>query len=341
MSSLFQGIRSYKRSKINWYLIAASVAVFFIITTLYSWYRPITFQGVVYLKVEKGDSGMVVLRTLFQSGIRVSPTMFRLYYRVFPGQINAGDYYLKSPITIASLAKILAKGREQGEKVTIPEGWTYKKIAELLVEKGIVDDTSEFMKYFDDKETLSSLGIQSSTLEGYLYPDTYYFVKGEKPLTIITRMHEQLQLKIASSGLEKAIHESTMTFQEILTLASIVEWEYQIPDEQPIIAQVFLTRLRIRQPLESCATVLYAHGKHKSYLLYSDLEIKSPFNTYKVAGLPPTPINSPSIASIRAVLFPSDTDYLYFVSKNDGSHYFSRTYEEHLQARRKYPSWKK
>lgn len=341
MAGLFRGIHSYKRSKINWYLIAAVVAVFFVITTVYAWYKPIRFEGVVYLKVEKGDTGVAVVRSLFKSGVRVSPTMFRMYYRIFPQQINAGDYYLKSPVTIASLAKTLSKGREQGEKVTIPEGWTYKKIAELLVEKGIFTDADEFMKYFTDKDFIAGLGIQSTTLEGYLYPDTYYFVKGEKPLSVIQKMHEQLKLKLASSGLDAAIQKSPMTMQEILTLASIVEWEYQVSEEQPIIAQVFLKRLAIKQPLESCATVLYAHGKHKSYLLYSDLEIQSPFNTYKVSGLPPTPINSPSISSIRAVLFPADTDYLYFVSKNDGSHHFSRTYEEHLQARRKYPSWKK
>ncbi len=340
MTPLFS-TKSYKRARINWYLIAGVVVVFFIGTLLLSWYRPIKIEGVVYVQIEKGDTGIVVVRKLQRSGIRLSPTMFRLYYKIMPHQINAGDYYLKSPLSIAKLVDILSKGHEQGEKVTVPEGWTYKKITELLEEKGIITDRQQFMVLFDNTEFIRSLGINAPTLEGYVYPDTYYLSKNMKPEDIVKRMYEQLQVKIAAAGLEKSIKESKFTFHELMTLASIVEWEYQAAEEQPIIAQVFLKRLEIGQPLESCATVLYALGKHKNYLLYSDLEVKSPFNTYKVAGLPPTPINSPGIASIQAVLNPAKTDYLYFISKNDGTHYFSKTYEEHLRARKQYPSWKK
>jgi len=145
-----------------------------------------------------------------------------------------------------------------------------------------------------------------------------------------------LRFRIKEAGLEERIAASEMTLNEILTLASIIEGEAKTDEERPLIAQVFIKRLKIEQPLESCATIQYALGEHREKLSFRDLEIESPYNTYKNYGLPPTPINSPGIESIKAVLNPSDTDFLYFVSKKDGTHHFSVTYPEHLAAKRKY-----
>ena len=325
-----------KRMNVKKKYIFLFILLFVILTVIFDWHRPIKVEVGTYLAIDRGDNLKVVIKKMYKKGIIVPAFSFKLYYKFFPKKINAGDYYLKGRYSIAKFAELFSKGHKNGIKVTFPEGITFKKMAEILYAKKIINKKSQFMKFFKDKNFINSLGINAPTLEGYLYPDTYYFEKNTPPETIIKVLYLQLKKEIDKRNLMPLIKKSKYTFHEILTIASIVEWEAKKANERPIIAQVFLKRLKINMPLESCATVLYALGKHKKYLTYDDLKYKSPFNTYLVYGLPPTPINNPGIDSIEAVLMPAKTDYTYFVSKNDGSHYFSKTYKEHLRAVRKY-----
>ncbi|HHH85019.1 MAG TPA: endolytic transglycosylase MltG [Firmicutes bacterium] len=302
----------------------------------FEWFRPFKVEGTVYLEIKRGDTLRTVVKALYERGITPSPTSFKLFYKIFGWKINAGDYYLKGYVNIIELAGMFRKGFKKGIRVTIPEGFRYRQIAELLAEKGVISSQEEMMSLYRDPALLEELKIPGPSLEGYCYPDTYYFTPGEDPRDIVRFLNKQLHEMIVQEELETPLRESHWTLHEVLTLASIVEGEARLSRERPVIAQVFEKRLRIGMPLESCATILFALGKHRDKLYFEDLEIESPYNTYKRYGLPPGPINNPGIDSIRAVLYPASTDYLYFVSKNDGSHHFSKTYSEHLEAKRLY-----
>jgi len=265
----------------------------------FEWFRPFKVEGTVYLEIKRGDTLQTVVKALYERGITPSPSSFKLFYKIFGWKINAGDYYLKGYVNIVELADMFRKGFKKGIRVTIPEGFQYRQIAGLLADKGVIGSPEEMLGLYRDQALLEELKISGPTLEGYCYPDTYYFTPGEDPRDIIRFLNRQLHEKIARAELEKALRDSPWTLHEVLTLASIVEGEARLPKERPV-------------------------------------EIDSPYNTYKIYGLPPGPINSPGIDSIRAVLYPAETDYLYFVSKNDGSHHFSRTYAEHLEAKRIY-----
>ena len=302
----------------------------------FEWFRPFKVEGTVYLEIKRGDTLRTVVKALYERGITPSPTSFKLFYKIFGWKINAGDYYLKGYVNIIELAGMFRKGFKKGIRVTIPEGFRYRQIAELLAEKGVISSQEEMMSLYRDPALLEELKIPGPSLEGYCYPDTYYFTPGEDPRDIVRFLNKQLHEMIVQEELETPLRESHWTLHEVLTLASIVEGEARLSRERPVIAQVFEKRLRIGMTLESCATILFALGKHRDKLYFEDLEIESPYNTYKRYGLPPGPINNPGIDSIRAVLYPASTDYLYFVSKNDGSHHFSKTYSEHLEAKRLY-----
>ncbi len=308
----------------------------FLLIILIEWVRPLNVDETVYIKVEKGDTLNSIIPDLYKSGIYPARFAFKIYYRVFPGKINAGDYFIREDVSIIKLARMFSEGHEMGIKVTFPEGTSFRRMSEILLENGVFDTGDEMMPLYRDSVFLEKMKVSADTLEGYCYPDTYYFTSGAAPEDIIEEMHSQLLKKIRDNGLEKELRASEYTLHEILTLASIIEGEAAADSERPLISQVFRSRLEKEMPLESCATVLFALGRHRKKLYFEDLEIKSPYNTYKRYGLPPGPINNPGIASIEAALRPADTEYLYFVSKKDGTHHFSRTYAEHLAAKKEY-----
>ncbi|MGE5707225.1 MAG: endolytic transglycosylase MltG, partial [Bacteroidota bacterium] len=175
-----------------------------------------------------------------------------------------------------------------------------------------------------------------ATLEGYLFPDTYYLARGSNDLRLIEVMLKRFSQVALPAWKNRATKH--LSFHEVITLASIVEREARIPSERPLIAGVFLNRLKIRMPLGSDPTVEYALGRHQNEkgLSLRDIQVASPYNTYKYAGLPPGPIACPGLASIQAVLHPESTSYLYFVARGDGSHHFSKTLGEQIRAQRRY-----
>ena len=213
--------------------------------------------------------------------------------------------------------------------MTIPEGFTSAQIAELLGKKGLVEK-GEFLLLTGDQDLVRRYGIAGAGLEGYLYPDTYRFYRGMTALSVVDVMVKRFK-EVTAPFVERA-EQLGMAFEDIVALASIVEKETGLAEERPVIASVFLNRLKRGIRLESDPTVIYGLTGFNGNLTRKDLSKPTPYNTYLIPGLPPGPIANPGLDAIKAVLFPAKTNYLYFVSKNDGSHYFSRTLAEHNRA---------
>jgi len=210
--------------------------------------------------------------------------------------------------------------------VTIPEGLTIKEIAEILEKKGVCPK-EEFLQYTTSPDVLKKYNIFFPTAEGFLFPDSYEFFTNSSPEVIFDRMCRrfwQIYLDL------KRRYKTNLSDSTIIILASIVEREAKVDYERPIIASVFLNRLKKGMRLESCATIEYLLKERKKILSREDLKINSPYNTYRYKGLPPTPICNPSKKSLEAVLNPKKTDYYYFFTKNGITHIFSKTYSEHL-----------
>jgi UPF0755 protein len=218
------------------------------------------------------------------------------------------------------------------EQFTVPEGLHIGQIASLLDSENIVQE-DEFIQACRSEDILREFGVPFDSMEGFLFPDTYTVARGVDARAIVTmmarRFFEQLESVAPSDYTDEEL-------KRVVIIASLVEREAMIDEERPLVAAVFYNRLANNKRLESCATVQYILGKTKERLLYSDLRTPSPYNTYLHAGLPPGPISNPGLESLRAALYPAEVDYLFFVSKGNGTHHFSNTYKEHLRAIEKY-----
>lgn len=251
----------------------------------------------------------------------------------YGASIKAGEYELSSGMPPLQILDILIKGEIRTHKVTIPEGFTLAQIGTALEEKGLADK-DRFITLAKDPEIVKKYNLSGPSLEGFLYPDTYQFSRGLPPEAIIDTMVKRF-LEVVAPFREK-IKASGMSLPEIVTLASVVEKETGLPEERPLIAGVFLNRLRQGMRLESDPTVIYGIENFDGNLTRKDLETPTPYNTYIIHGLPPWPIANPGKAAIEAVLEPVKSDFLFFVSKNNGSHYFSKRLKDHHKAVRRY-----
>lgn len=244
--------------------------------------------------------------------------------------LQAGNYLLHSGMTPQAIIDQMVSGDvyRPTHKLTIPEGKTVRQIADLVDQTQLAtrDDILAAVVKLGGKDLPSGV---SWGLEGYLFPATYEIPQGSSPLEIVETLHQQALVRYGAIRLPDG-HPLTMA--ETITLASVVEREAMHAEERPIIAAIFLNRLKSGWKLESCATVQYVLGVPKPILSLEDIAIESPYNTYLFTGLPPGPIGSPGWASIQATLSPAETDYLFFVAGPDGRHLFSRTFEEHLEA---------
>ncbi len=249
-------------------------------------------------------------------------------------KVHAGEYELNPGMTPAEILAILLNGHVVLHPLTIPEGLTMVQVAELASQDGLTDRV-EFLRLAKDRAFIGSLGIKAETLEGYLYPDTYKFPRGVKTREVLVAMVEQLK-EVVGSDLLARMQELKMTMHDVLTLASVIEKETGAGSERPEISAVFHNRLKKHIPLQSDPTVIYGLPAFDGNLHKKDLSSPSPYNTYRVQGLPPGPIANPGIQAIRATLYPSDSRSLYFVSRNDGTHQFSATLIEHNKAVEKY-----
>ncbi len=301
------------------------------------------------VSIVQGASARGIARQLQEAGIIRSASAFHLLTRVSKsaGNMKAGLYEMSPGESSWRLLERINEGDsvDLAISVTIPEGYTTKQIAYVLDAKGIVD-ASEFLEYvktaplpFEHLNTGVAKVEPARRLEGYLFPDTYKMLPGSTPEEAVrimaTRFRQAiiplLPEEVLNGGkLERAGVE--LTLDQLVTLASIVEREAVASQERPTIAGVFYNRLRIGQRLQSCATVQYILEKVKPVLSIADTEIESPYNTYQNTGLTPTPIASPGLGSLKAVINPDETPYFYFFAKGDGTHVFSVTFSEHQQA---------
>jgi UPF0755 protein len=218
--------------------------------------------------------------------------------------------------------------------IVVPEGFTVRQIAARLAANGLVDE-KEFLRLARDRDTLAALKIPAASAEGFLFPDTYRFDRTMDTRTILKTMTDRFQVKVTGGMIEQARAQG-LGAREWVTLASIIEKETGRKDEMPLVSAVFRNRLRIGMPLQSDPTVIYGIENFDGNLTRKHLERQNPYNSYLNRGLPPGPICNPGTDALAAALNPAPVDYLYFVSRNDGSHQFSATLAEHGRAVRKY-----
>jgi UPF0755 protein len=282
--------------------------------------------------VPRGASFATATDSLHRAGLVGSSLFFRVYAR-FKGadrNIKPGTYLFKRGTPWPEIVAALHGGHGLVNSITIPEGFTLAQIVPLLARTlGVPADSINAA--VRDTALLHMLSVPTPTLEGYLFPDTYAFPDGTHSRDAVLEMVKRFEREWKPEW-NAQLPKLSMTRHQVMTLASIVEREAKVPAERPVIAAVYLNRLRIGMLLQADPTVQYARGQHTSRVLLKDLEIDSPYNTYKYPGLPPGPIASPGGASIRASLFPANVPFLYFVAAPDGHHEFRRTLAEHEAA---------
>jgi UPF0755 protein len=290
-----------------------------------------------HLEIRRGESAQSVGRRLEKAGLIRNRYFWQLLCRFESEHIKAGTYLLEIPASQIAIHRLLVSGRQILHRVTIPEGSTLKRTAALLEEAGICF-AEDFLQAARDPAIINQFNIPNSTMEGYLFPETYLFPGEYSATRVVTTMADTFFSRLKQ--IEPAVFD--MNPQELnrrVIIASIVEREYRVPQEAPLMAGVFYNRLRIGMALQSCATVEYVITEilgrpHPRVLFYRDLEIRSPYNTYLYPGLPPGPISAPGAVALHAAFFPEESSFLYFrlIEPQTGRHYFSRTLDEHIRA---------
>jgi UPF0755 protein len=316
--------------------IKAILTIIMIGFILYPVAFPPKFQDTI-IKIDEGDNLNIISRKLKEARIIQDRLGFKLMVVVFAKStsLSYGWYKFNIYEEPREILKSLIKGRRLTVKVAIPEGLKINETIHAFRRHRDTDiNISKLESLARDTTFIKTLGIKQPTLEGYLFPDTYIFYKGEKAKNVIKKMTSNL-FSIVKPCQKFKIKSMEFSTHEILTIASMIEREAMVDREKPIIASVIYNRLEKNIPLQIDATVLYALGIHKRRVMYKDLKIKSPYNTYRNGGLPPGPIASPGFQSIMAALHPARTDYLYYVATGKGDHIFSKTYKEHLKAKKK------
>lgn len=316
-------------------VLIIAVALFFCV----KYYSKIPYsesEKTVIIDIQPGTGLIKTSGLLKEKDLIKSSFIFKAYAVIigFDKKIRAGEYELRKNMTPSEILTILAEGKVKLYKIVIPEGYALSQIA-LIVEESGLSDKKSFMESATDREFIHSLGIKADSIEGYLFPETYLFPKKTSPKKIIKTMVAGL-FKIYTPDFFKKSEQMGLSLHETLTLASIIEKETGSADERPIISSVFHNRLKIGMRLETDPTVIYGINDFDGNLTRKDLETPTPYNTYIISGLPPGPIASPGESAIKAALYPADTKYLYFVSKNDSTHHFSVNYKEHQNAVRQY-----
>ncbi|MCK4533192.1 endolytic transglycosylase MltG [bacterium] len=272
------------------------------------------------ITIQKGMSSRQVAGLLAGKKIIASKKYFSLLLRLkgMNKKIKAGVFELSSGMSTGEIVDILVGGKVFYSKVTIPEGFTAKQVAQLLVEKNFFSSTDRFLQMVKEKN-----------LEGYLFPETYFILPGTKEEEIIKIMTRQF-FKIFTPQMKMRMKKFNFNQDEAVILASLIEKEAKDEKERNLISAVFHNRLKKRWRLESCASVRYVLDKWNEPLIYKDLEVNSPYNTYRYYGLPAGPVCNPGLASLKAALYPADSELMFFVAKGDGTHRFSKYYKEHL-----------
>ena len=281
------------------------------------------------VEIPENKNAYEIGKLLKEEGIIRSVKLFLFLTKRYNVQkkLKSGIYEFSGRTPLKKVIEKLVKGEIALVRITIPEGANIYEIAEILKRAGLIKNKNEFIEYAKEKN-----------LEGFLFPDTYYFPYNISIEGICLKMWKRFKDVFEEIYDEEINEKNWKEVKKIVTIASIVEKEAGLTSERKIIAGIIYKRLKKNIPIESCATVEYALGYRKKRLKKSDLKIKSPYNTYIHKGLPPTPICNPGKNSLIAALNPAKTDYMFFLSKGDGTNYFSKTYSEHLEAIKTYLS---
>lgn len=314
---------------------------------VYTNLQPVNSVSVEPVRVEipSGATPKKIATILEENGLIRSGFIYS-YYLKWKGdgvssRLQAGTYDFVPGTSLEELTNKMVQGvvvQVDTKRITIPEGWNVNQIADYLSGEGLVHRDTFIQEInvgnfsYDFLSEITQEEGANYRLEGFLFPDTYDIPKGASEHEIIDMMLRNFDKKVTAE-IRTGFEQQRLSFYDAITLASIVEREVILDEERPIVAGVFYNRMEDHIRLESCATVQYVLGKQKDVITFDDLEVESPYNTYKHDGLPPGPIGNPGLASIQSVAAPQDNDYYFFVTKKDGSksHHFSRTYEEHLK----------
>ena len=302
-----------------------------------------------YITIEKGESPNQIIAKLTAEGVIKSPLATQIYLRTFgdANKLQAGEYKFPSPISSLMVLEELESGKQRTIKLTIPEGWTRFDIAKRIAATFPTNppmDEKAVLYLMNNTSRIKEIDPNAENLEGYLYPTTYHFPPDTTPQEVIKRMVDQFKITWKPEWTQTA-QKLGRTNQEIVTIASLIENESKVPAERPIVSSVIYNRLDKKMALGIDATNVYIAkllGRWDGVINKSDIEVNHPYNTRKIAGLPPGPISSASESSLEAALNPATTDYLYYVlntDKNDGSHNFYASAAEFEKGKAKYQKW--
>ncbi|MCG6535403.1 MAG: endolytic transglycosylase MltG, partial [Syntrophales bacterium LBB04] len=319
-------------------VIILMVTIFFVLFTgLYYAFSPTdSRKETVTVDISKGTSFLQSVDLLEEAGLVKHKYLFYalVIIRNAHGHIRAGEYEMSASMSPMEIIDKLVKGDIKYYKILIPEDFTMREIAARLASDRLVDEKL-FLSLAKDTKLLSELDIDGRSVEGYLYPETYYFDKSMGAKAIIETMVTQFRKKFTPE-MDKRAEELGMTLHQVVTLASLIGKETGHEEEKPQVSAVFHNRLRKKMKLQSDPTSVYDLESFTGAVKIKHLLRKSPYNTYIIDGLPPGPIANPAIDSLQAALYPASVNYLYFVSKNDGSHDFSSSLSAHNRAIIKY-----
>jgi UPF0755 protein len=318
-------------------LVSALVGVLCLLALgFWSLFRPVSSDpsaGPRTVEIERGLSLRQIAERLRSARLIRSATAFEVAARLRGAEkkIKTGRYSLSPTLSPFEILSALQEGKSLKSCFTVPEGYTLSQVAALLEDKGLAH-RERFARLASDRDFLRSLGIEAGSVEGYLYPETYCVQWGAPEEEILKTMVEQGK-KVFDERDRLRAAEMGLSTHKILTLASIIEKETRTSSEKQLVSAVFHNRLKAGMPLQSDPTVIYALGaQYRGALTKQDLAFESPYNTYLHQGLPPGPICNPGFYSIKAALYPAETDYLYFVLSSDGRLRFSSSLDEHSLA---------
>ncbi len=304
---------------------------------IYFWNTPSENPGrEITVEIPGGATFVEAALRLQDAGVIRSIRSFVLLGKIrgLAGKVQAGELLFRTDQTPVEVLDILSSGKPVSYPITIPEGFHVRQIALLLGQKGLAEEDA-VNRLAEDAVFTRSLGVPSDRLEGYLFPDTYLFPKGLSEEEILTRMVDRYQ-KVFTDEMRQRAREMGMTEHQVVTLASIVERETGAEEERTLVSAVFHNRLKRGYRLQTDPTVIYGLEGFDGNLTKTHLRQDHPYNTYTRSGLPPGPIASPGEASLKAALYPAEVNYLYFVSRGDGTHVFSNSLIEHNAAVKKF-----